>query len=98
MITDEVLKKFKDRMKITNKAEDDNLKELLSSSYASIKAVCGSFDLDGETDIDKRGRELVFERSRYAYNDALEYFDDNFLSRVNSLALDNLADEGDSNA
>jgi|SRR5690625_436187 len=85
---DEVLKEFKGRMHISHNAEDDNLKRLLSFSVLAIKASCGEFDIDGEEDTDIRAKELVFERTRYAYNDALEYFEDNFLSEINRLAID----------
>ncbi|MFB4471821.1 phage gp6-like head-tail connector protein [Oceanobacillus caeni] len=75
--------------------EDSNLRQLLSFSYAYIKSKCGEFDLSGETEIDLLGRELVFERTRYAYNDALEYFNTNFLSDINGLSLDIALKEGD---
>ncbi|MGM8215172.1 phage gp6-like head-tail connector protein [Bacillaceae bacterium W0354] len=93
MITDEILKEFKERMHISHSSEDSNLKQLLSSSFVDIKSKCGVFDLEGDKDTDLRGKELVFERARYAYNDALEYFNDNFLSDINSLALSLLSDE-----
>ncbi len=67
--------------------EDDNLKSLLSSSVIAIKKSCGPFEISGNTDIDIQARELVFERTRYAYNDALEYFKENFLSEITSLGL-----------
>lgn len=86
MITDELLKEFKDRMHISHN-EDSNLKQLLSFSITAIKASCGNFDIYGEKDTDIRAKELVFERTRYAYNDALEYFEDNFLSDITSLGL-----------
>lgn len=68
--------------------EDDNLKELLSFSITRIKGYCGEFDIYGKKDTDIRAKELVFERTRYAYNDAVEYFENNFLSEINSLGLD----------
>ncbi|WP_277679489.1 phage gp6-like head-tail connector protein [Gracilibacillus dipsosauri] len=81
-------------MHIFHDGEDDNLKKLLSLSLAFIEDKCGEFDVNSETNINKRATELVLERTRYAYNDALEYFEDNFLSEIISLSLD-LA--GDSN-
>jgi hypothetical protein len=86
-ISTELLKQFKDRMHITHSSEDDNLKELLSFSILAIKRTCGAFDINGTEDIDVRAKELVLERTRYAYNDAVEYFEDNFLSELNSLGL-----------
>lgn len=86
-ITEGLLKEFKDRMHITHSIEDDNLKRLLSFSIAAIKSNCGAFDIYGTEETDERAKELVFERTRYAYNDAVEYFEDNFLSELNSLGL-----------
>ena len=87
-ITLSVLDEFKRRMHITHSAEDINLQQLLSFSVSAIEGDCGTFDITGGTAIDLRAKELVFERTRYLYNDALEYFEDNFLSEINSLGLD----------
>lgn len=81
-ISYEVLREFKDRMKISHKAEDQNLMSLLSSSMAALNKSCGTFDFTNE-----QGKELVFERARYAYNDSLEYFADNFLTEIVNLSL-----------
>ncbi|SDM14798.1 hypothetical protein SAMN05216244_1677 [Sediminibacillus halophilus] len=96
MVSDKLLQAFKGRMHISHSGEDDNLKELLSFSVAYVEDKCGSFDIDGENNIDKRARELVLERTRYAYNDAVEYFDDNFQSDILGLGLDmTFAKEGE---
>jgi len=87
LVTDELLEEFKDRMHISNKAEDSNLKRLLSFSVAFVEDKCGEFDIEGNENSDKRARELVLERTRYAYNEALEYFEDNFLSEILSLGF-----------
>ena len=94
MVTEEVLAEFKERMHISHD-EDKNLKRILSSSFVHIKSKCGKFDLSGKLDTDLMGKELVFERARYAYNDALEYFDINFLSDINSLSFELLEDDDD---
>ena len=91
MVTPSILEQFKARMRITHSAEDDNLMNLLSSSVADLQAKCGPFDIEE----DKRAKELVFERTRYVYNDALEYFDNNFLSQINSLSLSLAFEEGE---
>ncbi|MFB6800448.1 phage gp6-like head-tail connector protein [Peribacillus butanolivorans] len=83
-ITDELLVDFKKRMKISHSIEDDTLKDILSASVEDIKAKCGYFTVESN----ERARELVFERSRYVYNDALEFFNDNFASQITSLALE----------
>ena len=81
-VTDVVLKEFKGRMKIMHSSEDDNLKRLLSSSLVALKASCGEFGFDNEM-----GKELVFERARYLYNDSLEFFSDNFLTEIINLSI-----------
>ncbi|MBT2615326.1 MULTISPECIES: phage gp6-like head-tail connector protein [unclassified Bacillus (in: firmicutes)] len=86
-VSSDLLEEFKERMHISHSSEDDNLKRLLSFSISAINSSCGVFDINGEKDTDQRAKELVFERTRYAYNDALEYFDDNFLSQITSLGL-----------
>lgn len=90
MITPDILQQFKDRMHITHHAEDSNLQELLSFSVAYVKRICGDFLLEGEemTDVDKQAKELVFERTRFAYNDALEYFEDSFSSEIHTLGFE----------
>lgn len=71
-------------MRITHQAENENLRLMLSASLADIQEKCGEFSIE-EHD---RGKELVFERTRYVYNDSLEFFEDNFLSQISSLAFE----------
>lgn len=96
-ITPEILQEFKDRMHLGD-YEDDNLRRILSASNTELKRVCGGYDINN----DEAFKELVFERSRYVYNDSLEYFNLNFLSQINSLsiekALDEIRLEGDTGA
>ncbi|HHT7154011.1 TPA: hypothetical protein ACTZ42_003772 [Bacillus cereus] len=87
-ISDEILQEFKDRMHLGDE-EDDNLKRILSTSNKALLRVCGNYDVNK----DEEFKELVFERSRYVYNDALEYFDKNFLSQINSLGIDKALEE-----
>ncbi|MGN4560852.1 hypothetical protein ACTFP3_21415 [Bacillus cereus group sp. MYBK5-2] len=88
VISNEILQQFKDRMHLGDE-EDDNLKRILSTSNKTLLRVCGNYDLNK----DEEFKELVFERSRYVYNDALEYFDKNFLSQINSLGIDKALEE-----
>lgn len=87
-ITYEVLSEFKERMHLGDD-EDENLGRILSASVVALQKVCGSYDIN----IDEDFKELVFERSRYAYNDALEYFDTNFLTIINNLNLNKALEE-----
>ena len=59
---------------------------MLEQSYEDISIDCQDFVV-GEN---IRGTELVYERTRYAYNDALEYFHENFLPQITSFALENM--------
>lgn len=96
MITPEILKAFKDRMHLGD-GEDDNLTRILKASSEALLEDCGKYNMTNE-----RFKELVFERSRYVYNDALEYFSTNFLTEINNLrlksALDEISLEGDTGA
>lgn len=88
MISPSILEEFKERMKLSHSIEDVNLTNILSMSYVDLKARCGDFDIDKN----RRGRELVFERSRYVYNDSLEFFEDYFLSEITSLGFELIGD------
>lgn len=81
-IPDDILKEFKERMKLFHSSEDANLKRILYSSFTAVNQVCGTFGFDNP-----RGKELVFERARYVYNDSLEFFTDNFLAEIVSLSV-----------
>lgn len=87
-ITPNILKEFKDRMHLGN-GENENLILILSQSEKALRRMCGDYDI--ETDIDFR--ELVFERSRYVYNDALEFFNANFQSEINGLGVSKALEE-----
>ncbi|MCG6184246.1 hypothetical protein H1215_15445 [Anoxybacillus sp. LAT_38] len=98
MITPDILKEFKERMKLGDE-EDENLIRILSASNKSLIRICGDYDISQ----DEEFKELVFERARYVYNDALEYFQTNFLTQINDLriakALEEISlEEGDTDA
>ncbi|GAB6614064.1 MULTISPECIES: hypothetical protein [Bacillus] len=87
-ISPEILIQFKERMRLGDD-EDENLKRILSASNQELTRICGSYDINN----DEAFKELVFERSRYVYNDALEYFNENFLSQINSLSIEKALEE-----
>ncbi|MNP65635.1 hypothetical protein D3C76_1612410 [compost metagenome] len=62
--------------------EGGNLQRILQASHDDLRRICGDYTIEDST-----FKELVFERSRYAYNDALEYFHGNFLTQINNLML-----------
>ncbi|AYW50798.1 phage gp6-like head-tail connector protein [Tetragenococcus halophilus] len=82
-----LLKDFKDRMHIFHDSEDDNLQGILDEAIDYIK------DKTGLDDTDNRGRRLIMERGRYAYNDQLEFFEDNFLSELLGAAFINMEED-----
>lgn len=80
----QLLESFKRRMKIFHDTQDDELIDSLTASKAAIKSMTGTDDITKP-----EVKELVIERSRYAYNDTLEYFEDNFQSTLIRVAFDN---------
>lgn len=82
-VTQEIVDQFKERMHLGDH-EDGNLKRILSASEKELTRICGSYDIA----TDEAFKELVFERSRYVYNDALEFFNTNFLNQINSLGIE----------
>lgn len=81
---DSCLDEFKRRMKISHSSEDLLLEGILEASYEDIKSLIGDFSMEAYA----KGKELVFERARYVYNDSLEYFYDNFQQRIMDLSID----------
>ena len=80
-----LLRLFKQRMRISYDTDDENLKAILESSVSAIEKLTGSDDLT-----DPAIRELVIERSRYVYNDSLEFFYDNFINDLGTASIANL--------
>lgn len=88
-ITPEVIKEFMLRMHLDDE-EDGNLERILKASYDDLIRICGNYSLKDEV-----FKELVFERSRYVYNDALEYFLENFSTQINNLMMAKVLETGD---
>lgn len=84
-MNDSLLILFKKRMRIGYDTDDENLKAILESSVSAIEKLTGSDDLS-----DPAIRELVIERSRYVYNDSLEFFYDNFINDLGTASIANL--------
>jgi len=87
-ITAEILQEFKERMHLGD-YEDDNLRRILSASVVALNKACGDYVIENDEDF----KELVYERSRYVYNDALEFFNTNFISLINNLAIGKALEE-----
>lgn len=78
------LDSFKLRMRISHDAEDDNLVMMLSASVRAIAKLTGSHQVSDEF------VELVMERARYVYHDALDEFRTNYDDEIHDLYLANL--------
>lgn len=78
-----ILDQFKKDMKIFHDSEDDSLLRSLKASEVDVLSLVGE---DAKTD--PRTIELIFNRSRYAYYDSLEFFYDNFQEPILNLSLE----------
>lgn len=85
MITSDHVEEFKSRNRIFYDIEDDRIESDLKISYEDIKSKCGDFDMNNAI-----GRELVYERTRYVFNDKLEEFHNNFLSNIVQFQIENM--------
>lgn len=81
-VTPELLDEFKERMKLSDD-EDGNLIRILKASIEELLDKVGVYDVHTS----ERFKQLVFNRARYEYNDAAEFFDSNFLTEITSMAL-----------
>lgn len=86
MISDEVLNKFKQRMRINYDTDDDNLRSMLERSFIVVSQLCGAFDLNSDEPLDVYGTFLTLEHARYTFNDDVEFFIENFQSDLQNLA------------
>ncbi|PCR98988.1 hypothetical protein [Lactococcus fujiensis] len=84
------LNSFKQRMRINTSDPDElaNLTKMLIASYTSILRLVGVIDAT-----DPEVEELIIERSRYTYNDALDEFLDNYGKAIRNVFLANQVDD-----
>ena len=80
---------FKDRFRIFHSSEDEGIGKQLESGFTDIKSIIGEFD---PTKYEK-GKELVYERTRYLRNEALEYFYDSFQMMIMDASIDLVGDQ-----
>ncbi|MFT8392533.1 MAG: phage gp6-like head-tail connector protein [Liquorilactobacillus ghanensis] len=86
-----LIEEFKQRIHIFHSVEDDNLNRILEASQAAVTRMTGVNDLNNP-----EFKELVLERGRYAYNDQLEFFEENFQSELLGLSAEILpTDDGE---
>ena len=86
------LKSFKQRMRINTEDPDElaNLTKMLIASYTSIIRLVGVSDAT-----DPEVEELIYERSRYTYNDALDEFKENYKENIRDVFLANQPEESE---
>lgn len=77
-----MLTELKSRLHISHNSEDESLQSIIDQSTAVVARMVGFKDLE-----DEEFKELVLSRSRYAYYDEVEYFEDNFHSSLVGLSL-----------
>lgn len=83
-----LLETFKKRMRIFHDSEDDNLVFILKSSEEAIRQQTGIVDVGSVS-----FQDLVIERSRYAYNDQVEFFYENFQNDILRVSFQNYETE-----
>ena len=85
-----LLERLKERLKITWDDEDILLINMLERAEKSLNALMGvelNYNTPGPA------QELLLERCRYDYNNALEYFEQNFAREIFRLQLQVAAEE-----
>lgn len=85
-----MIDELKEYLKITWNDEDINLSRILESGKIYLNNIVG-ISLDFKTNA--YYKMLLFEYSRYVYNNALEYFDTNFRSQLVQLQIQNVVIE-----
>lgn len=78
-------------MHISHSSEDASLEDILQEASEYITSKTGLTEENG------RAKTLMFARARYAYNDSLEYFEENFLSEVLGLSFEQYKGDADEN-
>ncbi|MBC2048210.1 phage gp6-like head-tail connector protein [Listeria booriae] len=83
-VSDELLQEVKDYLRITwdDTTEDKRLKNIINRVGAYMERVTGTSFAFVEED---EAKQLLFDGTRYAHNNAFEYFQENFLGQIQSL-------------
>ena len=79
-----MLEELKDYLKISWKSEDDYLAQIINRGKEYLKDLTGT-NLDFETE--GQHKSLLLDYCRYYYNNAIEYFEDNFQKEILRLQL-----------
>lgn len=79
-----LLKDVKNYLKITWEDEDDSLQGIINRGQANLRELTGTtldFEQEGQA------KSLLLDYCRYAYNNALEYYESNFHKEILRLQL-----------
>lgn len=79
-----LLVEVKDYLKITWEDEDNYLQGIINRGKNYLKQLTGT-ELDFE--VEGQPKALLLDYCRYAYNNALEYFEENFHKELRRLIL-----------
>lgn len=79
-----MLEELKEYLKITWTDEDNSLTSIVERGKSNLEELTGT-TLDFETE--GQAKSLLLDYCRYAYNNALEYFEENFSKEILRLQL-----------
>lgn len=79
-----LLEEVKEYLKVTWNFEDATIQGYIARGINKIQSLTGT-ELDFEAE--GQPKELLLDYCRYAYNNALEYFEDNFSKEILRLSL-----------
>lgn len=93
-----MLEELKYHLKITWDEEDAELEKLLKRGKKALRRIFG-VDIDYEDVENEDIKELLFNWCRYSRNNAIEFFQSNFLNEINTIAFSLAVEErkGDPN-
>jgi hypothetical protein len=79
-----MIDELKERLRILDNDEDSLLQNIILQGYEELNALMGV-----ELDYEKKGpaRSILLEYCRYVYNNATEYFEENFHKEILRLQL-----------
>ncbi|EOP51793.1 hypothetical protein IKQ_03354 [Bacillus cereus VDM053] len=80
-----LLEDVKSRLRITWNDEDTQLLKTIERGKAYLQKLCGTFFSFEEED---QVKQLLIERCRYEYNNALEDYEKNFRGELQRLIID----------
>ena len=79
-----MIEKVKRYLRITWTSEDTDIDNMIERGKRRIETLTGTA-IDFDTDL--VAQDLLFDYCRYSYNNATEYFEDNFRSEILALQI-----------